>query len=92
MRGNFPQQEQQEQYAQYAQCAQHADTSRDKRRGLQLDQAAESMMIGFAVLAVAVLLVLAPLYFCVFVCSRRQAKEEEEDSSEHQLAQLYVAH
>jgi Na+-transporting methylmalonyl-CoA/oxaloacetate decarboxylase gamma subunit len=61
--------------------------------GLQLDQAGTALMIGFAVLAVGVILVLAPLYFCVFLVmrKRREAKEEEE-SSAYQLSQLYVEH
>jgi hypothetical protein len=61
--------------------------------GLQLDQAGTALKLGFAVLAVGVILVLAPLYFCTFLVmrKRREAKEEEQ-SSAYQLSQLYAEH
>ena len=60
-------------------------------RGLQLADRGRLFMMGYGVLIGAVLLVMVPVWFCVWRCSkyRKEKAEEEEYELQNQQQQQY---
>lgn len=58
--------------------------------GLQFADASSTLIIGYAVLAAGVLILVGLIRWSIYCCTRVSRKEEEEDKAGIELAQLYA--
>jgi hypothetical protein len=60
-------------------------------RGLQFAEASSTLIIGYAVLAAGVLILVGLIRWSIYCCTRHSREEEEEDKAAIELAQLYAS-
>lgn len=59
-------------------------------RGLQFADASSTLIIGYAVLAAGVLILVGLIRWSIYCCTRHSREEQEEDKAAIELAQLYA--
>lgn len=59
-------------------------------RGLQLAESSSTLIIGYAVLAAGVVILVGLIRWSIWCCIRHSRQDEEEDKAGIELAQLYA--
>lgn len=68
----------------------NANMEKKKKRGLKLSEQTRLVMLGYAVLAGGMFILLVPLYFCLWRCtSARKPKAAEEDHELYNMPSIY---